>query len=70
MGGTLMSKPSYAQAMRIAKQVKLNLASGAESGFRNGVHYQQPVVRNEQTVVDIANKLHYEQWLLKQIFQK
>jgi len=68
-----MSKPSYREALRIAKQVKLGLASGAEGASVRMTAEDQAKLYKKlarlqgDTPVDKANKLKYDNELLKLI---
>lgn len=66
-------KPSYSEALRIAKQVKLGLASGAEgksirmTSEDKSKLYAKRAREQGETPVDKANRLKFEQTLLKLI---
>jgi hypothetical protein len=68
-----MSKISYARALAIAKQVKLNLASGGESSDSHLTAedkdklYKMKARKAGKTPVDIANELKFRRDLLSKI---
>jgi hypothetical protein len=68
-----MSKPSYRQALAIAKQVKLQLASGADGSVvrmtaqDKAKAYSVASAKQGKTVVELANELQFKRNLLKEI---
>lgn len=66
-----MTKPSYASALRMAKQVKLGLASGADnleshlSAEDRDRLYKAKARKQGKTIVDRANERQYEDYILK-----
>ena len=69
-----MAKPSYAEAIRQAKGVKLNLASGAEGSFVSmsaqdrARLYDKKYRAQGETEVDIRNRLQYTRSVMRDIF--
>ena len=61
-----MNKPSYAEALRIAKQVKLGLASGGDGEFVQLTAedkrklYNKAIRKQGKTRVDILNEVEFE----------
>jgi hypothetical protein len=67
-----MYKPSIREALRIAKQVKLGLASGAE-GLESNLTaedreriYKRKLAKAGKTPGDAGNERKYDDWLLKE----
>ena len=67
-----MHKPSIREALRMAKQVKLSLASGAEPVKNHTTPedrerlYKLKARKQGKTAVDLNNDRQYEDWLLKE----
>lgn len=58
-----MKKPSYRQALRMAKQVKLRLASGAEPVSSKVSRREKPLAVAQATPNDLRSKLQFDKWL-------
>ena len=67
-----MKKPSYAAALRMAKQVKLGLASGADNMESRLTAedrerlYKMKARKQGKTIVDRENEKQFEDYLLKE----
>jgi hypothetical protein len=68
-----MAKPSFRRALAMAKSVKLQLASGAESSTNRLTSedkaklYSVAIRKQGETPVDKANRLQFETNILKMI---